>query len=187
MNKAVARLDVAQDARVRFTTADFLHMAASGAFDDMNVELVDGKLQRMNRPMSRHAWRQSKLSAMLWQAVHGTALQIFSDGGIDIGGDTVRGFDVGIASILPETNRLLHPEEIVLVIEIAESSIARDLGPKRSDYAGAGISHYWVVDNDRSVTHIFTEPRDGEYTNARTAKFGDAIDVPGTDKTILID
>lgn len=182
----VARLDMAQQAGARFTTAEFLRMYESGAFADMKVELVEGELQRMNRPLSSHGWRQSRLSASLWHAVGGTTLQVFSDTGIDLGHDTVRGFDVGIVLAVPDTNRLLRAEEIVLVIEIAESSIVRDLGPKRNDYACAGIPNYWVVDSDRSVVHVFAEPQSGQYAAAGTIKFGIALAVPGTDQTIVI-
>jgi Uma2 family endonuclease len=182
----VAHLDMAQQAGARFTTAEFLRMYEAGAFDDMKMELVEGELQRMNRPMSSHGWRQSRLSALLWQAVGATSLQVFSDTGIDLGRDTVRGFDVGIVVALPDTNRLLFPEEIVLVIEIAESSIVRDLGPKRNDYASADIPHYWVVDSDRSVVHVFSEPRGGQYAAARTVRFGEPLSVPGTDQDIVI-
>lgn len=186
MKKVVARADVTGDVPARFTTAEFLHMAASGAFDDMHVELVDGELHRMNRPMSNHAWRQSRISALLWQAVEGTALQVFSDAGIDLGGDTVRGFDVAIASIRPETSRLLQPGEIVLAIEIAETSIARDLGPKRMAYAAAAIPHYWVVDSDRCITHIFGDPVRGQYVDCGTVPFGELFAVPGTDRMIAV-
>ena len=186
MKKVVARSGVTGDVPARFTTAEFLHMTASGAFDDMYVELVDGELQRVNRPMSNHAWRQSRLSAMLWQAVEGTALQVFSDAGIDLGADTVRGFDVCIASMRPETSRLLQPGEIVLAIEIAETSIARDLGPKRLAYAVAGIPHYWVVDSDRCITHIFGGPENGNYTAENIVKFGEPLIVPGTDQVIAV-
>ena len=186
MNRVVERFDVAQDVGARFTTAEFLHMSVSNAFNDMNVELVDGELRRMNPPLSSHGWRQSRLSAMLWHAVSGTSLQVFSDTGIDLGENTVRVFDVGIVAILPDVNRLLMPDEIVLAVEIAETSIVRDLGPKRADYAAADIPHYWVVDSERSITHVFDEPTDGQYAAVRTVKFGEPLAVPGTDQTIVI-
>jgi hypothetical protein len=47
----------------------------------------------------------------------------------------------------------------LLVIEVADSSLAYDLGDKASLYAAADISDYWVVDVIHTRLHVFREPR----------------------------
>ncbi len=61
------------DTRARFTTAEFLRMVESGAFEGMKVELIDGELERMNPPMGGHAAAQANVVFHLAQAV-GVAL-----------------------------------------------------------------------------------------------------------------
>ena len=60
MNKP-ASLAASETFKARFTTAEFLHMAEAGAFDDMKVELVEGELERMNPPQTGHAGRRARV------------------------------------------------------------------------------------------------------------------------------
>ena len=45
------------------------------------------------------------------------------------------------------------------LIEVADSSLAYDLGAKASLYAAAGIADYWVVDVVNRRLHVFRDPR----------------------------
>ncbi len=177
---------MAQQSCARFTTAEFSHMAASGAFDDMKVELVKGGLERVNFPKSRHSIRQTQLLFALTRAIDGTTLKATAEIGIDLGNDTVRGCDVAILRAVPEQDRWMRPHEMLLVVEVAETTIRRDLGYKRVDYADAGIAQYWVVDGDRSIVHVYADPVAGEYASVRTVRFGEALAVPGTEQSIVI-
>lgn len=108
------------------------------------------------------------------------------EAGIDAGEDTVLTCDVAVLRAPMTDKRFLRPEEIVLAIEIAETTIARDLGMKRTKYAGAKIADYWVVDSSRRVVHAHRDPVDGEYADVSTVRFGEPLTVPGTDATITI-
>lgn len=48
--------------------------------------------------------------------------------------------------------------DVLLVIEVADSSLAWDLGPKSLAYAQAGIPELWVVDIPHRQVHRFTQP-----------------------------
>ena len=188
MNRPAADLQPETDFRARFTTAEFLRMAEGGAFADMKVELVDGELERMTPPMSAHARRQMEIAFALKRIFENRPdIAVVAEIGIDLGGNTVRACDAAVATSWPEENRLLTPGELLLVVEIAETTLARDLGPKRIDYARAGIPNYWVVDGERSVVHVYVDPIKGEYADVRTVRFGDPLAVPATDEAIVID
>jgi Uma2 family endonuclease len=63
--------------------------------------------------------------------------------------------------------------DVLLIIEVAESSLAYDCGDKADLYAEAGIAEYWVVNiPDRSV-EVRREPRSGRYRSLQTYR-GDA-------------
>lgn len=53
-----------------------------------------------------------------------------------------------------------HPTaaDVALVVEIADSSLARDKGWKKRVYARAGISQYWVVNLVDSIVEVFSDP-----------------------------
>lgn len=97
------------------------------------------------------------------------------------------GCDVAVLREPVEGNRLLIAADILLVIEVAETSVARDTTMKRFAYASGGIPHYWVVDGNRSVIHVYANPLEGDYTRFHSVGFGETLDVPGTDGTITID
>jgi Uma2 family endonuclease len=176
-----------QSAPARFTSAEFIRMAEAGAFDDMKIELVDGELERMNPPMSNHSWYQSSVFATLLPIARAAGLFALAETGLRLSEATVRACDVALVRARPDKNRLFDAADIVLAVEIAETALARDMGPKRTDYARVGIAHYWVVDGARSVVHVFGEPIEGDYAQVQTVRFGEPLLVPGTDATIIID
>lgn len=182
MNKPFQLADTSTKAA--FTTAEYLRMGESGAFDDMKIELVDGELERMNRPLNDHSRRQTLVIIRLAMIV-GEAL-VRGDVGVDLGGETVLGCDAALLRHTVEGQRLLVPDDLALVVEVAQTSLARDKGLKRVRYAAAGIPEYWVVDGDRAVVHVYREPVDGDYALISTVRFGEPLAVPGTGATITV-
>jgi len=56
----------------------------------------------------------------------------------------------------------LNGETALLAVEVADSSLAYDLGLKQQIYARYGVRELWVIDARKLVAHIFLEPgRDG--------------------------
>lgn len=170
--------------QARFTTAEFLRMCDSGAFEDWKVELVDGELERMQQPFNNHAMRQAQIVFLLAQAI-GVEL-VRGEVGIDLGNDTVLACDAAVLHQAVTGNRRLRAEDLALAIEISETTLSRDLGMKRRKYAAARIPLYWVVDGDRSVIHVHAEPVDGDYADIHTVRFGQPLAVPGTDASIVL-
>jgi Uma2 family endonuclease len=171
------------DHRARFTAAEFRHMALLGAFDDMKVELIDGELERMNPPMGGHATRQAMIIAQLWPVV---GERLVGEVGIDLGNDSVVGCDAAVLHRPMAEQRMLEPAEVLLVIEVAETTIGRDLGLKRHKYAAAGIANYWVIDGAAAVVHVHSSPLDGEYEDVAVVQFNEPLAVPGTDAAIRL-
>ena len=53
-----------------------------------------------------------------------------------------------------------HPtaQEVVLLVEVADSSVVKDLGEKAQSYAEAGMTEYWVVLVNEDVIVVHREP-----------------------------
>ena len=162
-------------------------MCEVGAFEDWKVELVDGELERMPPAGNEHGRRHAMLVTRLSRVVAEELLRV--EAGVDLGSDTVLGCDgaILIAPIEGVGNRMLRPDEVRLTVEIAETTLSRDLGMKRRKYAAAGIENYWVVDSGRGVVHVHAGLQNGVYADERPVPFGQPIPVPGTDATITID
>jgi Uma2 family endonuclease len=185
MNKP-ASIPFAVAGPARITTAEFERMCRADIFGDAKIELIDGELQRMMSPMAQHAGRQASVIGKLYAMLGEDAARLMGESGIDLGDDTVVGCDAALLSAPMQEHRWLRPEEVVLVIEVSETTRDRDMGVKRVKYATAGIAHYWVIDGERSVVHVWGEPVSGDYAEIGTVRFGEPLAVPGTDQTIVI-
>ena len=57
------------------------------------------------------------------------------------------------------------PTDIALVIEVADSTLRRDLGSKATRYARAGICEYWVVDVENRKLHVHRNPSGDDWAS----------------------
>lgn len=55
------------------------------------------------------------------------------------------------------------PEQVLLLVEVADTSLGLDLGEKRDLYARAGIADYWVLDLNQRRAIVHGDPVNGVY------------------------
>jgi Uma2 family endonuclease len=58
--------------------------------------------------------------------------------------------------------------DVLLVIEVAQSSLVYDRGEKAALYAEAGIADYWIVNNAGQCVEVYRDPEAGRYRSAQT-------------------
>ena len=61
-----------------------------------------------------------------------------------------------------------QPDDILLVVEISDSTVHFDLNVKDKLYARAEISEYWVVNIPKRQLVVHREPNQGMYNNVKT-------------------
>lgn len=171
----------------KFTRADFYAMQRCGAFDGMKVELVDGGMERMAPAAGGHAVANISVALKLAQAYGTRDRDIAADLMIEIGETTVRACDLAVARTKFVPDRAAYGDEIELLVEIAQTTVARDLGPKAREYSLIGVEVYWVVDLGARCTHVMRGAGKTGYQTREVVPFGDLLAVPGTDATITID
>jgi Uma2 family endonuclease len=67
------------------------------------------------------------------------------------------------------------PVDTLLVIEVADTTLAYDRDVKAPLYARTGMQEFWLVDiQDRSIT-VFRQPAPNGYSFVRTLRGADAI------------
>lgn len=71
--------------------------------------------------------------------------------------------DLAVVSGAPRDYAEDHPSTAVLVVEVAETSLAFDRGVKKALYAEFGIPEYWIVDVIERVVEIHRSPQGAEY------------------------
>jgi Uma2 family endonuclease len=125
-------------------------------------ELIGGELVAMAPKDRRHEVLRTEL-ALYWARRMGRDLKIASESPLRLGKH-----DAPEPDIIAYPASLLAPDvradTVLLVVEIADSSLPADLNTKAPRYAASGVREYWVINARSLVTTVFREPRQsGEY------------------------
>lgn len=169
-----------------FTAGDFERLLIAGAFSDIRVELAGGVLEKMMPAHLAHGETHSTLAARLHGCFAGTPWLLALDLAVRIDDDTVRAIDIAAVAADAPRQGLTTADAVLLAVEIADTTLDRDLGDKRLDYAAAGIPHYWVADIVGRRLIVHRDPVDGDYADVRTLAFDDAVAVPGTGHSVAV-
>ncbi|HEY2738818.1 MAG TPA: Uma2 family endonuclease [Thermoanaerobaculia bacterium] len=164
-------------ARRRFTSAEYHTMAEAGILaEDERVELIAGEIVRMAPIGSRHAGGVKRLNRRLTRDLGERALISIQDP-IAIGDNSEPQPDVAVLRPRPDDYTHSHPKpaDVLLVIEVADSSLAYDRGVKIPLYAVAGILEVWLVCLDERRVEIHREPAPAGYRNIRILHPGDRV------------
>ena len=141
----------------KWTRDDVIRLSEMGFFQGQRVMLVDGEILAMP-PMNRDHANGIIYALQALQAAFGSGFTVRPQLPLDLGQTTDPEPDIAVVSgsarSHPET-----PTSAVLVIEVADSSLAYDLGEKASLYAAADIPDYWVVDVIHMRLHVFRGPK----------------------------
>lgn len=82
------------------------------------------------------------------------------------------------------TRRWAEPDEVILAVEVARTSIRTDLGPKARQYAGWGAAEYWVLDLNERVVVVHTDPGDDGYRSVTRRTGRDAVGFRCSDRVM---
>jgi Uma2 family endonuclease len=80
-----------------------------------------------------------------------------------------------IAVTRGELDSRSHPSTALLVIEVADSSLATDREDKAPIYAQAGVPEYWIVDVNTATVEVLTRPAGAGYQRAVRLARGDVL------------
>lgn len=75
---------------------------------------------------------------------------------------------------------------MLLVIEVADSSLEIDRQIKAPFYAGAAIPQYWIINLADQVIEVYEQPHGPAYQHTRTMKSSDHLMVPGVAHATLV-
>jgi Uma2 family endonuclease len=155
-----------------FTVSDYYKMAEAGILSpDDRVELIRGEILKMSPIKSPHAGIINKLVKMLIRQLDDRAT-ITSQNPLHINKFSEPEPDIIVARFREDEyiERHPRPEDVFLLIEVADSSLSFDRNVKTPLYAQAGIPEYWFVNlNDRQI-EVFRSPTEGEYQEKQIVK-----------------
>lgn len=160
-----------------FSLAHYEHMVAVGAFAgqfEMQIELIRGKIAAKvpNGPL--HAHCRTLLTDWSYQVVSLEKMTISVQGAIRIPvNDSEPEPDLIWADRRDYSKRHPEPHEVLLLVEVAESSLEVDRGIKLGVYAEAGIADYWIVNLIDEQIEVYRKPVGRDYQDKSIVR-GDA-------------
>lgn len=146
--------------RHRLSVEDYHRMAEAGILgENARVELIEGAIIDMTPIGSRHAAAVKRLNRVLGRAIGDSAIVSTQDPVIlDL--HTEPQPDLALLQPRADFYQSAHPrpDDILLVIEVADSSLAYDRDIKLPLYARAGIPEAWLVDIGAGSLTCFSKP-----------------------------
>ncbi len=160
----------------RFTVDEFHRMAEAGILhEDDRVELLEGEIVEMSPIGGRHAACVREINRLLVRQV-GDDLRVDVQSPVRLGERGAPQPDLAVIRARAYGNSLPTPEDVLLLIEVADTSLASDRDVKLPLYAVAGIAEVWLVDLNTNVIERHTEPSESGYRLVRRVGRGETLE-----------
>jgi Uma2 family endonuclease len=163
--------------KYRFTVEQYRRMGEMGLFAAaQRVELIHGEIVEINPIKSPHADCVDKLAEWLIIHFHQQAI-VRIQNPITLDDHSEPEPDLVLAKRKPGGYRLAHPApaEVILIIEVADSSADKDRHIKLPLYAAAGIPEAWLVDLNELAVEVHTQPSAQGYSSIHIFRLGDVL------------
>jgi Uma2 family endonuclease len=171
----------------KWTVDDYHQMIEVGILCDRSVELLAGEIVEMSPETPIHYNTAKRGSKYLEELLKGKA-EVRFNGPVTLFNSEPEP-DIAIVR-LPESNynqRHPYPEDIYLLIEVAKTSLKKDLEIKAAIYAEAKIPDYWALNLAAKSIIVFREPQNGKYISEQTISTGIITPLAFADIPVSVD
>ena len=159
-----------------FDVYEYLDMEKAGILhEDDRIELIDGKIIIMAPIGDSHVFATDWLTMILAPLFAGRAM-VRIGGPIYLNDRSAPQPDVAVVRMFHTVEEAhSRPDDVYFVIEVADTSLEYDSGPKLARYAAAGIPEVWIANlRIREVT-VYADPSGSEYASVTAYRPGDSI------------
>jgi len=163
--------------RHRFSISEYHEMDESGLLTcDTPTELLDGEIFDMSPINSLHAAAVKRLNRLLSRLLGDSVLLSVQDP-IRLSDNSEPQPDIAVLRFRDDyyANEHPTPDDILLIIEVADSTIYKDRNVKMPLYALAGIPETWLVDLGNQTVEVFLQPQFGNYADTKVYELGEYI------------
>ena len=169
----------------RFSVDEYHRLGEVGILgEDDRVELLNGDLITMAPIGGEHRTLVDSLNLLFANRVETHRYRIGIQSPISLNPYSEPQPDVTLydSSVL---GRHPYPDEIFLLVEVADSSLSYDLGPKLEAYARAGIREVWVIDAIRRCVLVHRQPDQDRYQTRLELTVDGVVTVEGFPDIVL--
>ncbi|MBA2494817.1 MAG: Uma2 family endonuclease [Acidobacteria bacterium] len=187
MTTVVELEKVSKVAPKRFRVEDFRKMTEAGILtEESGWEIIDGYLIDKMSIGSNHAGTVKLLGEMLRDLTRNKALVSVQDP-IHIDDYNEPEPDIALLKRRSDFYKKGHPlpQDVLLLIEVSNSTIEYDREIKRMLYAKAEIVEFWLVNLQDNTVEVYSQPKNGNYRLARILESGEAIEATAVENLKL--
>ena len=141
----------------RWTKAEYYRLGELGFFHGQRVELIEGRLMVQSPQLSLHAGIVALIDKLVQPLLPSDTI-LRAQLPLDLGQPSEPEPDFAIVQGTGRQFLAAHPTSAVLIIEVADSSLAYDRRRKGSLYARAGIPDYWIVNLVDNRLEVYRDP-----------------------------
>ncbi len=169
--------------RRKFTVEQFHKMAESGILnEDDRVELIRGEIIEMAAIGTKHAACVNRLSNFLaWKLGNKVIISVQNPVGLDDTSEPQP--DVVLLKPREDFYASAHPQpkDVLLVIEVADTTIKYDREVKIPLYAQEGVIEVWLIDINEECVEVYIEPANGIYKKVQKFSRGEILMIQAFD------
>jgi Uma2 family endonuclease len=162
-------------AKHRFSVREYYRMAETGVLrSDARVELLDGQITDMS-PIGPFHGGVTKFLTEFFVVVAKGRWTISVQDPVRLDDHSEPEPDLMLLKPAADFYRNRHPlpDDVFLLVEIADTSLARDQEEKLPAYARAGIAEVWIVDLNEQTIEIYRQPHFAGYGEKAILREGD--------------
>ena len=163
--------------RRRFTVDDYYGMARAGILtEDDRVELIEGEILDMAAIGSRHAGVVNRLTRILVRQAGDDAV-VTVQNPVRLSDLSEPQPDLALLRPRPDSYTGAHPlpPDVLLIVEVAHTTLGFDREVKLPLYATAGVPEVWLVDVEGGAIDVHRAPERGHYTEMRRVGPGGTV------------
>jgi Uma2 family endonuclease len=152
----------------KWSIDDYHRMVEAGILRGRQVELLGGEIVEMSPETPIH-YATAKRGAKYLEELLSAKADVRFNGPITLS-DSEPEPDLAIVR-LPESSyydRHPGPQDIFWIVEVAKTSLKKDLEIKLAIYATAGIQEYWILDLSTKQMIVFRNPQGDKYVEEYT-------------------
>jgi Uma2 family endonuclease len=156
----------------RIDLAMYDRMIESGVIDnESRVELLDGILMELEEMKPPHMFRVKRMYDRILKQFEGRSVAL-NQSPIELPSDGRPQPDITLLRADFPEDRYAQPEDVLLVIEVAETTLTRDREFKAFKYARDGICEYWIINLKATQLEVYRNPQEGRYKTLFTVPKG---------------
>ena len=151
-----------------FTVDEYCAMAEAGILKECErVELLDGEIIAMPPLGAPHESGTDQLNSEMAYLLHGRAF-VRVQGSVRLNDDSLPQPDISILRRRPGYQlERATAEDVLLLVEVADTTLAFDRDVKLPRYAAAGIPEVWIANVRARQVEAYSDPVDGVYRSRR--------------------